>query len=79
MFLTDEFLETVFVIADKINSLDFSFDELSLLKSILIVRPGKTRQGKRIKYIEDKLKISKKQKKVSETSKIEESKNTKKI
>ncbi|OQV13141.1 putative Ecdysone-induced protein 78C [Hypsibius exemplaris] len=41
LFLTDDFLDTVFFIADKINALDLSFDELALLKSILIVRPDR--------------------------------------
>ena len=41
MFLTDEFLATVFEIAAKINALELSFEELALFKSILIVRPGK--------------------------------------
>ncbi|XP_055328999.1 nuclear receptor subfamily 1 group D member 1-like isoform X2 [Paramacrobiotus metropolitanus] len=40
-FLTDEFLMTVFEMASRINALDLSFDELSLLKCILIVRPDR--------------------------------------
>ncbi|GAU99008.1 hypothetical protein RvY_10070 [Ramazzottius varieornatus] len=41
MFLTDEFLITVFEMAAKINALQLSFEELALLKTILIVRPDR--------------------------------------